>query len=83
MGTVKTIGKSGQVSLGKKFAGQQVLVDEIEEGVWICKVGRFIPESEQWLHAPKIKEELDLAIDWAEKNPPRTSDLSSIEEQVE
>ncbi len=30
MGTIKTIGKSGQVSLGKKFAGQQVLVEEIE-----------------------------------------------------
>ncbi len=83
MGTVKTVGKSGQVSLGKKFAGQQVLVDEIEAGVWILKIGRFIPENEQWLHSPKTKEDLDLAIDWAEKNPPQTSDLNSIEEQVE
>ena len=82
MGTVKTVGKSGQVSLGKKFAGQQVLVDEIEAGVWILKIGRFIPENELWLHSPKIKEDLDQAVDWAEKNPPQTSDLNSIEEHV-
>lgn len=78
----KNSSKSGQVSLGKKFAGQQVLVDELEAGVWILKIGRFIPDNEQWLHSPKIKEDLDQAIDWAERNPPRTSDLNSIEEQM-
>lgn len=31
MAVVKTVGNSGQISLGKKFAGQHVLVDEIEE----------------------------------------------------
>ena len=49
MGSIKTIGTSGQLSLGKKFAGQQMLVDEIEPGVWILKVGRFIPENDLWL----------------------------------
>ena len=75
MSTIKTIGKSGQVSLGKKFAGQQVIVDEVESGVWILKVGRFIPHNEQWLYAPENKTDLDQAIAWAEKNPPQTSEL--------
>ena len=79
MGTIKTIGKSGQVSLGKKFAGQQVLVDEIESGVWILKVGRFIPQNEHWLYDPVNKADLDQAIDWAEKHPPRASDLDDLE----
>ena len=33
MSVVKTVGSSGQISLGKKFAGQTVLLDEIETGV--------------------------------------------------
>jgi hypothetical protein len=30
MGIIKTVGSSGQISLGKKFAGQNVMLDEIE-----------------------------------------------------
>ncbi len=72
------MGQSGQISLGKKYAGRQSLVDEIESGVWIVKVGKFIPANEQWLYSQKVKTDLDWAIDWAEKNPPQTSDLRLI-----
>lgn len=71
MPTVKTIGSSGQIALGKSYAGRQVLVDEIEPGVWVIKVGAFIPDSERWLHEPEAAASLDRAIAWAEKNPPR------------
>ncbi len=52
MGIIKTVGRSGQISLGKKFAGQTIMLDEIQAGVWIIKLGRFIPDNEKWLHAP-------------------------------
>jgi hypothetical protein len=32
--TVKVVGANGQISLGKQFAGRQVLVEEKETGVW-------------------------------------------------
>lgn len=69
MPAIKTIGASGQILLGKEYAGRSVLVEQIEPGVWIIKIGEFIPESERWLHGPGIKEELDEAIAWAVKNP--------------
>ena len=47
MNTIKTVGRSGQISLGKKFAGQTVMMDEIDTGVWIVKLGRFIPDNER------------------------------------
>ena len=83
MATVKTVGRSGQISLGKKYAGRQILVDEIESGVWILKIGKFVPANEQWLYSQKVKPDLDQAIDWAEKNPPQTSDLNKIEKQTD
>ena len=79
MSIIKTVGSSGQISLGKKFAGQTVQLDEIETGVWIIKIGRFIPENEKWLHSPEVKAELDEAVAWAEGNPPKDTDFEELE----
>ncbi len=34
---VKVIGASGQISLGKEYAGKQVLIEEKEPGVWLVR----------------------------------------------
>ncbi|MEN8164383.1 MAG: hypothetical protein ABFS37_09650 [Acidobacteriota bacterium] len=79
MFAVKTIGKSGQIALGKEFAGKQVLVDRVEPGVWVVKLGEFVPDSERWLfHAP-VSGDLDEAIRWAEANPPQETDFEALE----
>lgn len=82
MEVIKSVGRSGQISLGKKFAGQTVLIDQIETGVWIVKVGQFVPNSERWLHQPKTRTEIDEAVEWAEKNPPRKSNLKALSSRL-
>ena len=82
MGTIKTVGHSGQISLGKKYAGCHVLVDEVETGVWIVKLGQFIPRNELWLHSDAVKSDLDEAINWAERNPPQLSDVNELEKRI-
>ena len=82
METIKSVGRSGQISLGKKYAGQTVLIDQIETGVWVIKLGRFIPENEQWLHQPGLQRDLDQAIIWAEENPAQKSDLKTLESKL-
>ena len=68
---VKVIGTNGQVSLGKEFAGKTVLVDQIDESTWVIKAGKFIPDSEKWLHHGKSMAKLEKALDWAEKHKPK------------
>jgi hypothetical protein len=82
MASIKTIGASGQITLGKEYSGKMVLVDEIEPGVWMVKVGAFIPDNERWLHEPAHKAKLDEAIAWAEANPASTDNLADIEAAV-
>ena len=82
MNTIKTVGSSGQISLGKKFAGQTVMMEEIDTGVWIIKLGRFIPDNERWLHRPDVQGELNEAIAWAEKNPPEDTNFEELEARV-
>jgi len=79
---VKTVGSSGQISLGKQHAGRTVTVEELENGVWLVKAARIIPESELWLHNPPDREKLTRAIAWAEKHPPKASNLAPLERKV-
>ena len=79
MGLIKTIGSSGQISLGKKFARGTKTRTQTVAGGWIVKLGRFIPDSEKWLHRPDVQAELNEAIAWAEENPPEGTNLEEFE----
>ncbi len=82
MAVIKTVSEKGRISLGKKFAGQNVVVDEIQEGVWIIKVGKFIPDDERWLLSPGVREDLDEAIAWAKNNPPAETNIEELEDKI-
>ena len=43
---IKTIGPSGKLSLSKRHAGRIVTVEAVEEGVWVIRTARVIPENE-------------------------------------
>lgn len=77
-GSVKVVGNNGQISLGKEFAGRQVLVEEKEPGVWLIRTAKVIPDNELWLHEPVAKADLKQALEWAQMNPPRESKLDAI-----
>jgi hypothetical protein len=79
---VKTIGSSGQISFGKQHAGRTVTVEEIEDGVWLVKAARVIPENELWLHRQPAADKLSRAMEWAEKHPPKASKLDAIERKL-
>ena len=82
MGIIKTVGSSGQISLGKKLAGQTVMIDEIQAGVWIIKLGKFIPNSEKWLYMPDVQTELNEAISWAKENSPKDTNFEQLEDRI-
>ena len=80
--TIKTIGSSGQIALGKQYAGKHVLVDEMEPGVWMIKVGEFIPENERWLANPEAQKDLDEGLAWAARTPPSETNLKQLERDL-
>lgn len=74
--SVKVIGTNGQISLGKQYAGRQVLVEESEPGVWLVRTATVIPDNEQWLHSSKASTDLANALSWAAINPPSDGALN-------
>jgi hypothetical protein len=65
LAAVKLVGANGQISLGKQYAGRQVLVEEREPGVWVVRTATVIPDKERWLHEPQAADYLTRAMDWA------------------
>lgn len=63
--TVKVVGTNGQISLGKQYAGRQVLVEEREPGVWIVRTATVIPDNERWMHESKASADLEAAMAWS------------------
>lgn len=67
--TVKVVGANGQISLGKQFAGRQVLVEEKETGVWLIRTATVIPDNERWLHETQAASDLASALEWSKQHP--------------
>ncbi|MDA1107410.1 MAG: hypothetical protein O2845_03310 [Proteobacteria bacterium] len=76
--SVKVVGTNGQISLGKQFAGRQVLVEEQEPGVWLVRTATVLPDNESWLHQPKAAAALQKALAWAQNNEPGDSAVDTV-----
>ena len=76
--SVKVVGANGQISLGKQFAGRQVLVEEQEPGVWLVRSATVVPDNESWLHQPKAAAALQKALSWAKNNAPSDSSVDAV-----
>jgi hypothetical protein len=77
----KQVGVSGQISLGKEYAGRTVLIDSTEPGVWVIKTAQTIPDSELWLHQSEASARLDRAL-LAMSEPPSVADLDALEQHL-
>jgi hypothetical protein len=80
--SVKVIGANGQISLGKQYAGRQVLVEEREPGVWLVRTATIIPDNEIWLHQPKAASDLQNALSWAQTNSPADNNVDNLLEKL-
>ncbi len=76
--TVKVIGANGQISLGKQFAGRQVLVEEQETGVWLIRTATVIPDNERWLHEAQASSDLERAVTWSTQTPASDSNTDTL-----
>ena len=80
--SLKLIGANGQISLGKQFAGRQVLVEEQEPGVWLVRTVTVIPDNERWAHRPRASADIESALAWAEANAPDDTHLDGVLSEI-
>jgi len=76
---IKTVGKSGQISLGKAMAGMDFIMEELSGGDIILKRAVFVPMNERWLHEPAVKVRLNSADRWMHDTPAQETKLDELE----
>lgn len=76
--SIKVVGVNGQISLGKQFAGRQVLVEEQAPGVWLIRTATVVPDNEAWVHQPAAAADLQRALAWAAQNPPGDEQAAAL-----
>ncbi len=81
--SIKIIGANGQISLGKQYAGRQVLVEEQEPGVWLVRTATVIPDNERWLHQPEAEADLQKALSWSQHNQPDDTHWDRLLEKLD
>lgn len=76
---LKMVGASGQLSLGKQYAGRYFDVEAQPDGAILLKPMRVIPESDAWLYTAEMRESLRRAEEWMDQHPPRETDASALD----
>jgi hypothetical protein len=81
---VKQVNKQGQISIGKKYAGKKVRIDEYPDGTVVLEPVEIISEFELKLFKNKTFQDRLKAFDrWESSNQPAESDLSALKEKLE
>lgn len=78
---LKIVGGSGQLSLGKKFAGKYFELEYREDGCVVLRPMKVVPESEAWLHSAAITTKLKQAKAWAATTPAAETDVEAFLKQ--
>jgi len=82
MYAIKTVGKSGQISVGKALAGLKFIMEELPGGDIMLKRAVVVPMNESWLHEPAMKEKLARADEWMRQTPPRETNPDELETKL-
>ena len=75
---LKTVGKSGQISLGKAYAGKTLRLDRFDDGRIVLTAVAVVPETQLWTLQEPDRSRIQRGLEWAAKTPSRETDLDAL-----
>ncbi len=76
---IKVVGKSGQISLGKTYAGKALRVDHRRDGTIILTAVAVVPESQLWTLQEPDRSRIARGLAWASTTAPKETDVDSLQ----
>jgi hypothetical protein len=73
---VKTVGRSGQISLGKRYAGKTLRLERFKDGRIVLTAVAMVPESQLWTQPDRSR--IERGLDWAAKTSPAETDIDAL-----
>lgn len=75
---IKVVGKSGQISLGKSYAGKTLRLQRREDGSILITSVAIVPESQLWTLEEPNRSRIARGLTWASETSPVETDLDDL-----
>ncbi len=75
---IKVVGKSGQISLGKSYAGKTLRLERREDGTVLLTAVAMVPESQLWTTQEPERSRTGRGLQWAATSPPKATSLRAL-----
>jgi hypothetical protein len=75
---IKVVGKSGQISLGKRYAGKTLRVERRQDGAIVLTAVAMVPESQLWTLQEPHRSKIERGLAWAAETAPRETDIDAL-----
>ena len=75
---IKVVGKSGQISLGKRYAGKTLRLERRVDGTVLLTPVAMVPETQLWTLEEPHRSRIERAISWAGENKPLETNVDNL-----
>ena len=75
---IKVVGKSGQISLGKSYAGKTLRLERRQDGTVVLTAVAMVPESHLWTLQEPHRSRIERGVAWAAETPARETNLDDL-----
>lgn len=75
---IKVVGKSGQISLGKRYAGKTLRVERRRDGTVILTAVTMIPDHQLWTLEEPHRSRIEEGLRWAAATAPQETDVEQL-----
>lgn len=79
---IKVVGKSGQISLGKRYAGKTLRLERKDDGTLVLTAVAMVPESQLWTLAEPDRARIERGLAWAGATASKPTDLDGLIRKV-
>ncbi len=77
------VAANGQISIGKKWAGREIRLEEVSDTELKIVAGFFVPEHQATFFSPTAQEALHDFNKWSTKSPPKSTDTDALFNRLE
>src|SRR5437588_11267215 len=75
---IKVVGKSGQISLGKSYAGKILRLERRQDGTVVLTAVAMVPESQLWTLQEPDRSRIERGLAWAAETPAAETKLDRL-----
>ena len=79
---IKVVGKSGQISLGKRYAGKTLRLERRRDGTMVLTAVAVVPESQLWTLEEPHHSRIVRGLTWAAETPAKETDLDALKKRA-